>query len=125
MTTTSFVIPHLYPNRFGELGGGLHKQYFRNRVNGVSYPDPSKRSRIITSQSVGAIVPLRQYEKINSDLFIADYALRNTRCTWKYNTPAFYNHEPSAYSATSQCYTKQRQYMSLYDPMIEAQDASR
>lgn len=125
MTSNAFTIPHLYPNRFGELGAGLHKQYFRNRANAVAYPDPSKRSRIVTSQSVGALVPLRQYEKINSDLFIADYSLRNTKCIWKYYTPAFYQDQPSTTTATNSCYAKHRQFYSVYDPMLEAQDASR
>lgn len=95
--------------RVGEDGYGAHQLYYRSLANAVMKPDPYKRSRIRTSQSVGAWVPERQMRQIYSDSFLATTELLPTKCIWKDKNPCQYNPLRTHY----------------YDPIFAAEDFTR
>lgn len=97
------------PTRLGDDGYGLHPLYFRNLANAVSKQDSYKRSRVISSQNVGAWVPASQMRQIYSDRFYATTELMPTKCLWK-------DTNPCSWSPLRNHYT---------DPMFSAEDWSR
>lgn len=97
------------PSRLGDDGYGLHDLYFRNIANAVAKSDSYKRSRIITSQTVGAYVPAGQMRQIYSDKFYSTYELMPTKCLWRDRNPCKWSPLRNHY----------------YDPMFSAEDFSR
>lgn len=97
------------PSRLGDDGSGLHIMYYRNYALAVAKADPLKRSKIRTSQTVGAWVPASQQRNIYSDKFYASTELNPVKCIFK-------NAKPCTYSAVRTHY---------YDPLLSAEDFSR
>jgi hypothetical protein len=75
--------PFVNEHRLGADGTGLHPLYYLNYANACAKPDPFKRSRIMTSQSVGAWVKSDQFKHIYTDTFQATAALSPVKCTWR------------------------------------------
>ena len=75
--------PFVNEHRLGNDGTGLHPLYYLNYANACAKKDPFKRSRIFTSQTVGAWVKSDQFKHIYTDTFQATSALSPVKCTWK------------------------------------------
>lgn len=97
------------PNRLGDDGSGIHSLYYRNYALAVAKADPLKRSKITTSQSVGAWVPAREQRAIYSDKFYATSELNPVKCLWKNALPCTYTPVRAHY----------------YDPLFSAEDFTR
>lgn len=95
--------------RLGEDGFGAHQLYYRSLAHAVSKPDPEKRSRIKTSQSVGAWVPQEQMRKRYSDQFISTYELSPVKCTYREGVKCKWSPLRNHY----------------YDPVFAAEDFTR
>lgn len=80
-----------FPNeaRYGFTGDGIHRLYF-NYATAVARPDHEKRSRILTSQTVGAWVKSDQFRRIAADNFEAEKALSPVKCIFR-NHPCSFN----------------------------------
>jgi hypothetical protein len=68
--------------RGGEDGTGPHILSY-TYASAVAKPDNNKRSRIYTSQTVGAWIKSDQFKKMNTDIFQAVSALKPVNCIYR------------------------------------------